>query len=146
MRRKHTISKILKLKDSKKKELELEVKEAADKADEEKERLNALEKDYEDNLEVFKRQQEGGTADAGNVISFYEFFSRINGKIEEQKKVHDQRLSELSLVENHLINAHKEKKMFEVLEEKAVKEEIKEKEVAERKETDFFTLARRKGK
>jgi hypothetical protein len=36
--------------------------------------------------------------------------------------------------------------MFEVLEEKAVKEEIKEKEVAERKETDFFTLARRKGK
>jgi flagellar export protein FliJ len=146
MRKKHTISKILKLKDSKKKELELEVKEAADKADEEKERLNALEKDYKDNIKVFMRQQEGGTADAGNVISFYEFFSRINGRIEEQKKVHDQRLSELSLLENHLINAHKEKKMFEVLEEKAVKEEIKEKEVAERKETDFFTLARRKGK
>jgi flagellar export protein FliJ len=146
MRKKHTISKILKLKDSKKKELELEVKEAADKADEEQERLNVLEKDYEDNIEVFKKQQESGTADAGNVISFYEFFSRINGRIEEQKKVHDQRLSELSLLENHLINAHKEKKMFEVLEEKAVKEEIKEKEVAERKETDFFTLARRKGK
>jgi flagellar export protein FliJ len=146
MRKKHTISKILKLKDSKKKELELEVKEAADKADEEKERLNALEKDYKDNIKVFMRQQEGGTADAGNVISFYEFFSRINGRIEEQKKVHDQRLSELSLLENHLINAHKEKKMFEVLEEKAVKEEIKEKEVAERKETDFFTLARRKEK
>lgn len=146
MRKKHTISKILKLKDSKKKELELEVKEAADKADEEKERLNALEKDYEDHIEGFKRQQEGGTADAGNVISFYEFFSRINRRIEEQKKVHDQRLSELSLLENHLINAHKEKKMFEVLEEKRVKEEIKEKEVAERKETDFFTLSRRKGK
>ncbi len=145
MRKKNTISKILKLKDSKKKELELEVKDAADKADEEKERLNALEKDYEDNLEVFTRQQEGGTSDAGNVISFYEFFSRINGRIEEQKKVHNQRLSELSLLENHLINAHKEKKMFEVLEEKAVKEEIKDKEVSERKETDFLTLARRKG-
>jgi len=146
MRKKNTISKILKLKDSKKKELELEVKEAADKADNEKERLNALEKDYEDNLDIFTRQQESGIADSGNVISFYEFFSRINGKIDEQKKVHDQRLSELSLLENHLINAHKEKKMFEVLEEKAVKEEMKEKEVSERKETDFFTLARRKGK
>lgn len=143
MSKNRTISKILKLKENKKKQAEMEVKEASERVDEEKTKLQSLERDYQDTLKYFNEKQEDGSMDVYSLISCYDFFSRINGKINKQTKVHNQCLNELDCLKNNLITVHKEKKVFELLNDKAVKKEHKEKLDGEQKESDFFSLSRR---
>ncbi len=143
MRKTKTISKILKLKENKKKEIELEVKKASDRVDVEKSKLQALEKDYMDTLRFFNEKHKEGSLDINNIVSYYEFFSRIHGKINKQRKIHSQRQSELETLKNMLVSAHKDKRMFEIMKENAVKKQIKEKAVLEQKENDFYALSRK---
>jgi flagellar export protein FliJ len=143
MRKNRTISKLLKLKDNKKKEIEIEVKRAADRVDEEKSKLNSLEKDFTDTLEFFNEKNVEGSMDVNNINSYYDFFSRINGKISEQKKVHDHHNSELKSLKNNLVEAHKDKKIFEILNEKAIRKDLKERRSSEQKESDFIAISRR---
>ncbi len=143
MRKRGTISKILKLKDNKKKELELEVKKASDKADEEKHRLQSLEKDCADTMNYFYENHSEGSLDINNINSYYDFFSRINGRIGEQKKIHNKRQSELKLLKNHLVEAHQDKRAFEILNERAIKEDLREKASSEQKDSDFLAISRR---
>jgi len=142
-RNKKTISKILKLKDSRKKELELEVKMAADKVDEEESKLNTLQDNYEETLRYFNEKNDSGSLDIHNINSYYDFFSRINGKIDAQKKVHDRCQTELSSLKNSLVNAHKEKKMYELLTDKAIKDDKRENALSEQKDADFTAISRR---
>jgi flagellar export protein FliJ len=143
MRKSKTISKILKLKDSRKKELELKVKKASDRVDEEKSKLLALEEDYYNTLKFFNEKHKEGDLDVNNICSYYDFFSRINSRINEQKKIHLQHENELESLKNTLVDAHKDKKMFEILNEKAIKRDLREKAALEQKEADFFALARK---
>jgi len=143
MRKNRTVSKIIKLKENKKMEAEIEVKEASERADEEGSKLQSLEQDYEDTLKYFNEKQEAGSMDVYSLVSCYDFFSRINGKINDQKKVHNQRLNELDCLKNNLITVHKEKKVFEILHDKTARREQKEKQDGEQKENDFFALSRR---
>ena len=141
--KKKTISKILKIKDSKKKELELEVKIAADRADEVESEIKALQNDYEDKVRYFNESNEQGSIDINNINSYYDFFSRINGRIDEQKEVHAERQVELKSLKDSLIEAHKDKRVFEILNEKAIKADQKEKLLSEQKEIDFIAISRR---
>jgi len=143
MSKNRTISKILKLKDNRKTEAELEVKKASDRADEEKTKLQSLEDDYHDTIRYFNEKHEEGSLDINNLISCYDFFSRINGKITEQKKVHTLRQDELSCRKDDLVTAHKEKRVFEILNDKVDKKEYRERLEVEQKENDFFALSRR---
>ncbi len=142
-RKKGTILKIIKLKDSRKKELELEVKKAADRVDEVESEINALQNDYEDKVKYFNENNEKGSIDINNINSYYDFFSRINGRIDEQKEVHARRQVELTSLKDSLIDAHKDKRVFEILNEKATKADQREKSLAEQKETDFIAISRR---
>jgi flagellar export protein FliJ len=142
-RKRKTISKILKLKEGKKKELELKVKKAADSLDEVENEIQALQNDYESKVKFFNESSEKGALDVSNVNSYYDFFIRINGKINEQKKVQARRKAELKLLKESLVNAHKDKKVFEILNEKAVKADRREKSLSEQKETDFIAISRR---
>jgi len=143
MRKNRTITKLLKLKDNKKKEIEIEVKKAADRVDDEKSRLNCLEKDFTDTLECFNEKNFEGSMDVNNITSYYDFFSRINGKISEQQKIHDHHNNELTSLKHDLVEAHKDKKVFEILNEKAIRKDMKEKQSSEQKEADFFAISRR---
>jgi len=141
--KKKTISKILKLKDSKKKELELEVKIAADRVDEAESEIKTLQNDYEDKVKYFNESNEKGSIDINNINSYYDFFSRINGMIDKQKEVHVERQVELKSLKDSLINAHKDKRVFEILNERAIKADQKEKSLIEQKEIDFIAISRR---
>ena len=143
MRKNRTVTKILKLKENRKKEIELEVKKAADREEEEKTRLKALEKDYTETMEYFSENHGEGPLDINKLISYYDFFSRINGKIDEQKKIHNECQSELTCLKDSLVQAHQEKRMFEIIHDKAVKTEHKENLKSEQKENDFIALSRR---
>ena len=141
--KKKTISKILKLKDSRKKELELEVKKAADRVDEVESEIEVLQNDYEDKVRYFNESNEKGSLDVHNINSYYDFFSRINSRIDEQRKLHAERQTELKSLKDCLINAHKDKRVFEILNEKARKADQREKSVNEQKETDYIAISRR---
>lgn len=143
MRNKKTIHKILKLKDTRKREIEIEVKKASDRVDEEHAKLGELEQDYENTFSYFTEKHEDGTLDVSNLIACYDFFSRINGKIREQKEVHVQSQRELTCLKDNLVNAHKEKKVFELMKNRVVRKEHKERLDTEQKENDFITLSRR---
>lgn len=140
MRRKNTIIKILKLKENKKREMEIEVKKAYDRVDEEDVRLLSLENNYKETLGSFN-----GTAsmEVREANSFYSFFSRLNESIEKQKDACSERMNELEQVKDGLINAHKEEKIIEIMKDKVVKEEKKEREKSEQKEADFITVSRK---
>ena len=142
-RKKGTISKILKLKDSRKKELELEVKIAADRVDEVATEINTLQNDYEDKVRYFNESNDSGSLDIHNINSYYEFFSRINSRIDEQKEIHTQRRIELKSLKDSLVNAHKDKRVFEILNERSIKKDQREKSLTEQKETDFIAITRR---
>ncbi len=141
--KKKTISKILKLKESRKIELELEVKNAADRVELVESEIEVLQNDYEDKVRYFNESNEKGSLDVHNINSYYDFFSRINGRIDQQKKVHAERQTELKSLKDSLINAHKDKRVFEILKEKATKADQREKSVSEQKETDFIAISRR---
>ncbi len=143
MRKNRTLPKILKLKDNRKKELEIEVKKASDRVDEEETKLRRLEKRYTDTLRIFDEEQAGGGMDAKDISSYYDFFSRINMRIEEQRKIHSRCRDELRILKDTLVTAHRDKKMFEIMNDRAVRDETREREVSERKETDFLTLTRK---
>ncbi len=143
MRKINTISKILKLKDGKKQEIEIEVKKAADRLEEEKNKLKNLQSDYQTKLKQFNENNESGALNINKINSYYEYFAMIDGKIKEQKQFHLKRKKELEVIREHLIDAHKDKKMMEILKDKAVKENMKERELSARKEADYLVLARK---
>ena len=143
MSKKETLSKILKLKDNRKKELELEVKKAHDKAENELRKLEVLELEYSDNLDLFNEKNSACLLDADSLSSYYEFFTHINARIVEQKRVYMKYLADLEFLKGHLIEAHKEKKIFEIMKDKEVKKEFKEIIDKEQKEADFFSVTRR---
>jgi flagellar export protein FliJ len=143
MRKINTISKILKLKDGKKQEIELEVKEAADRVEEEKSKLKSLERDYREKFKAFSEKNSEGNLDINKINSFYDYFASIDEKIKEQKEVHMKCKQELRDLQNILVHAHQDKKMFEILKEKAVKEQRKEQALSEQKEAEYFVLTRK---
>ena len=143
MRKLNTISKILKLKDNKKQEVELEVKEAADRLDEEKAKLINLEKEYQEKLESFNKKNSDGSLDIDKINSYYGYFARIDGSIKKQKENHAQRKTELESARDNLVNAHKDQKIFEILKDKVVKSDLKEKATSAQKEADYLTITRK---
>ncbi len=142
MRKTETLSKILKLKEEKKKELELEVKDMTEKVDAEHSKLYAFEKEYSDTLNLFERKNSEKYINAYDITSIYNYLSHTSNLVRNQKKTCLQKLNELSSLNNLLIAAHKEKKMYEKLTDKANKKELKNKTDSEQKETDYISISR----
>ena len=140
MRKRRTISKILKLKKNKKREVEIEVKKASDRFDEAEARLNSMKNDYKENRESLN---DASNMDAGNINSLYSFFTRLNESIGQQENVCSEKQNELTAVKDSLIDAHKDEKMFEIMNDKALDEEKKEREKSEQDEADFFAVSRK---
>ncbi len=91
MRKKNTIIKILKLKENRKREMEIEVKKAHDRVDEEDVRLQSMENNYKETFESFNG---AANMEVKEVNNLYGFFMRLNESIEKQKDVCSERINE----------------------------------------------------
>ncbi|UCH44249.1 MAG: flagellar export protein FliJ [Nitrospiraceae bacterium] len=138
-----TLSKLIKLKENRKIQIELEVKKAADSVEEEQNKLNELEGNYENSVGNFAERQVDSVLNAGNMSVYYDFFSRINRRIKDQEKECSRSQDNLEKSKDRLVDAHKEKKAVEMLNDKQIKKELRERSVSEQKETDYFSLIRR---
>jgi flagellar export protein FliJ len=81
--------------------------------------------------------------EARNIDSLYSFFTRLNERIDQQEDVCSEKQNELTAVKDSLIDAHKDEKMFEIMNDKALDEEKKEREKSEQDEADFFAVSRK---
>lgn len=143
MNKTHTISKVLKLKENRKKEFEIEVKKLHDRVDEEEDRLNAFKREYEEKRSSFDKKAAKGSMDVRGLNSYYDVFACIDYQIEEQKEICLERVKELEAMKKRLLEAHKEEKMFEIMKDKQIRTDKKQKADLEQKENDFLAMTRK---
>lgn len=142
MSRLRTVSKVLQIKDQRKEELELEVKKIRNLIKQEQTRLDSLEKTFVDTIAMFEEKHKGTSINVHEMGLFCDYFSQLYKKMDMQKIAITRRLAELNDKQNALVEAYKEKKLFEILKGKIVQEDIRERAVSEQKEMDFIFLSR----
>lgn len=143
MRKSQTISKILRIKDNKKRELEFEVKKANEEAEAEKAKLQTLQQEYMNIVKLFDDKRGRDSLSIKDVISFHDYLFAINEMIDTQKKTYYERIRKLETVKDNLVDAYKEKKLVEILNHNVSSKEKKEKAILEQKERDFFAISKR---
>ncbi|MBI5635209.1 MAG: flagellar export protein FliJ [Nitrospirae bacterium] len=138
-----TVSRVLGIKDRKKEEIENEVRQLRGQIRELEAELASLEKRFSETAAEFEEKQKSSDLDVHRLELFYNYFAKLDEDMNAQKKEIIRRLSELSGRQEALIEAYKEKKLFEILKDRIVKEDSAEKDRADQKEQDFLHLAKR---
>lgn len=138
-----TVSRVLDIKGHKKEEIENEVKQLRSRIQQLEAQLDCLEKRFAETSSEFEEKQRGSAMDIHRLELFYNYFMKLNEDMNAQKKEIMRRLSELNGRQKALIEAYKEKKLFEILKDRIVKEEMSDRDRAEQKEQDFQHLAKR---
>jgi len=141
--KKRKIKKALELKGYAKEQIEISVQKSRDELEFEHAKLDSTLKTFELTVSEFNRRQKEGLINAQDLDLFYNYFSYLNRQIEEQKQTVTLRLAEVELKQETLVNAHKEKRLFEILYEKITNEETRKKIKVDQKEADFQFLSRR---
>jgi flagellar export protein FliJ len=143
MTRKGTVSKVLELKGFEQEQLEAEVKKTNDRLKTEMAKLEDLEKRSIDMEGKFKSGQEGGRLDIAAVGLFYDYLSYLDRQIEEQKRVVFRLYAEFERRKNDMIEAYKEKKIFEKFRDKIVHEDDRQALIVEQNEADYNYISKR---
>jgi len=141
--KKRKIKKALELKGYTKEQIEISIQKSRDELEFEHAKLDSTLKTFESTVSEFNRRQKEGLINAQDLDLFYNYFSYLNRQIEEQKQNVSLRLAEVELKQETLVNAHKEKRLFEILYEKITNEETREKIKVDQKEADFQFLSRK---
>ncbi|RJP55246.1 MAG: flagellar export protein FliJ [Deltaproteobacteria bacterium] len=146
MTRQMMVSKVLELKGFTKEQIEVEVKKTKDKLGVEKSRLDSLEGVFKNTVVEFNSMQGNGSSNIREIELFYDYFSYIGKQIEEQREVVLRQLSELQAKQEAMLEAYKETRLFEILNDKILNKEAKEALLGEQKEIDFNFLSRKSRK
>ncbi|MGC2061482.1 MAG: flagellar FliJ family protein [Thermodesulfovibrionales bacterium] len=146
MSRLNTVSKVLKIKNYRKEELETEVRKVHELIRVEKELLAAIEKVFAETVEKYEKRQQVSAVAAHEFELFTNYFSQLYDNMEQQKRLLMQRIGELKEIQQALVEAHRDEKLLEKLQEKIVKEQVKEQDRLAQKESDYLFLSRRHGK
>ncbi len=146
MSRLHTVAKILKIRNYRKEELEAEVRKVHELVRAEEELLAALEKVFSETVEKYEQRQQDSAVASHEFELFTNYFSQLYENMDQQKKLIMQRIAELQEIQNALVEAHRDEKLLEKLQEKIVREQVKEQDLQAQKESDYLFLTRRHGK
>ena len=146
MTRQMMVSKILELKGFTKEQIEVEVKKTKDKLGVEKSRLDSLEGVFKNTVVEFNGMQSNGSSNIREIELFYDYFSYIGKQIEEQREIVLRQLSELQAKQEAMLEAYKETRLFEILNDKILHKEAREALLGEQKEIDFNFLSRKSRK
>ncbi len=137
-----TVSKVLQLKDRRKEALEIEAKRLKDMIELEDSKLDTLEKSLSDMIVTFREKQIGKVINLHEIGMFYDYAEKLNSEIKVQKVKINNFILELNDKEKALFEVYKEKKLFEKLRGKVIKEINRESSLSERKEMDSLFLSK----
>lgn len=138
-----TLSKLTQIKEQEKEDLELQVKRIEDIIKIEQERLDSLENTFSEVFTAFNKKNEGGSVNIYELGLFYNYFSQIHKNIDVQKMTIARNISEMNNKQNALVEAYKEKKIFEKMKEKILQRDKMENTASEQKEIDSLFALRR---
>lgn len=137
------IKKALELKEYKKKQLEISVKKSRNELENEYAKLEFIINNYEQIIDEFNKKHKEGLINAQELDFFYNYIFYLTKQIEQQKKNVSLKSSEVEMKQKGLMNAHMEKRIFEMLYNKISSEGIRAKIKDEQKEADSLFLSRK---
>lgn len=140
-----TVTKILEFKEFNTVQHEAAVKKAKERLNLEQERLDALEREYKHRSDDFAGKQAEGTIPVQQMDLFYAYLKHLSKQIEHQKNIVAIRAAEHDRTRQATVEAYKEQRLFELLQDRLHREEVREASKSEQKEADYQYLAR-KGK
>lgn len=138
-----TVSRVLDLRERKKEEIEHEVRQIRAKIKELEKMLDDLEAKFSSTTDQFEKKQNDRKMDVHSLELFYNYFLNLHEEMNARKSEIISRLTELNERQNALIEAYKDKKLFEILRDRIVKEEAATRDKAEQKDQDYQHLARK---
>jgi len=143
MRRQKTVSKVLELKGFAKEQLEVEVRRTRDELNSEVTALEHLEGRLEHTITEFNSRQNNSLINTNEVGLFYDYLLYLNRQIGRQREVVQRKLLELEEKQKAMLEAYKEKRLLEILHDKALRGEMRKILLSEQKEMDFDSISRR---
>ncbi len=143
MTRKQTLSKVLELKGFTQEQLEAEVRQKNNTLNQERDKLELLEETLSKTDARFNSGSGSELLNVNEISLLYDYHSYLNGKIEEQKNVVFQLTAELELKKSEMIEVYKEKRMFEKLRDKVIREESRTTEQLDQREADYNYICKK---
>lgn len=137
------IKKALELKEYRKEQLEISVKKSRNELENEYAKLEFIINNYEQIIDEFNKKHKEGLINAQELDFFYNYIFYLTKQIEQQKKNVSLKSSEVEMKQKGLMNAHMEKRIFEMLYNKISSEGIRAKIKDEQKEADSLFLSRK---
>ncbi|VAX32921.1 hypothetical protein MNBD_NITROSPIRAE02-1656 [hydrothermal vent metagenome] len=137
-----SLNNLLKLKEWRKEEIEMEINRLQGIINQEEARLKTMESELSGNLETFKNHQIQDVIDPGSLKTFHSYFSHMNIKMYQQREAIVKKIAELDETQKLLIEAYKEKMLVENLKGKLCMNETRENNRKEQKEFDFIFTTR----
>jgi flagellar export protein FliJ len=137
------IKKALELKEYKKEQFKISVQKSRNELEGEYAKLEFIMNNYEQIINEFNKKHKEGLINAQELDFFYNYIFYLSKQIEQQKKNVSLKFEEVELKQKGLMNAHMEKRVFEMLYNKISSEENKKKIKGEQKEADFLFLSKK---
>ncbi|NOY38727.1 MAG: flagellar export protein FliJ [Nitrospirae bacterium] len=137
-----SLNSLLKLKEWRKEEIEMEINRLQGIINQEEARLKTMETELSGNLETFKDHQIHDVIDPGSLKTFHSYFSQMNIRMCQQREAIIKKIAELDETQKLLIEAYKEKMLVEKLRGKLCLNETRANNRKEQKEFDFIFTTR----
>lgn len=138
------LSKIVEYKSFRKDILEMEMKKAQDALESAQEDLYILEDALRKGADEFRKKSFEDNLSPSELELFHHYFQHCKRQIDRQEKVVLERINDLESKREIMLEAYREKRIFEILHDRALIEEIREADKTEQKEIDFLYLTRKK--
>src|SRR4030066_223134 len=132
------IQKVLEVKGLTKDQINISFQKSRDVLEVENTKLDPAVRTFERTLDEFNKRHQEGPIHTQELDFFYTYLSYLNEQIEQQKHTVSSRLAEVEQIQKTLVNAHKEKKIFEIFYSRILDEEkretlkLKQKEIKEK--------------
>jgi len=140
--RRERVSKVLQLRDYRKKLLEMEVKRHLEEFDGEVRRLDGLEKSFQLAVEEYYERYDLGAITIQELEFFHSQLLHLKKRLEKQREVVRRKLIELDKTKSSMVEAHKEKRLIEMLHDRLLHDEVRDRSAAEQREMDFRFITR----
>ncbi len=146
MNRLGTIDKVLHLKERRREEIELEVRNLRDTVAVQEMRLGSLEGAYMDTIQAFHRKQSDGSLAPQEMGVYYSYLYHLQKEMDARKAEIARSLAALDAKHGALVEAHKETRVVESLKDRRTREHAKEERRQARKEMDSISIASRENR
>lgn len=131
------ISRIIELKEFTKEQLELEVRRIRNELDIENMKLSSMKGLLDKVVAEFNSRNDDSSMSSFELEYFYNYSAHLNGQIKLQEVAVVNKSAELEEKHKEMLEVYKEKRILEVLHDRILSRETREKLLLEQKEVDF---------